>query len=77
VTKARGCKVAGQKRSPGVMSHAPGSARECKGIDPHIPKGTLTLGVGIPNLQKAIAGIKIQWLEEFFIPLEIHWNVDV
>jgi hypothetical protein len=22
------------------MSHAPGSARECEGIDPHTPKGT-------------------------------------
>jgi hypothetical protein len=59
------------------MSHVPGSARECEGIDPHIPKGTPTLGVGIPNLQKAIARVKIQWLEEFFIPLEIYWNVDV
>jgi len=50
VTKARGCKVAGQERSPGAMSHVPGSARECEEIDPHIPKGTPTLGVGIPNL---------------------------
>jgi len=46
-TKARGCKVAGQEGSPGVMPHAPGSARECEGIDPHTPKATPTLGVGI------------------------------
>ncbi len=46
-TKARGCKDAGQDRSPRVMSHAPGSARECEGIDLHILKGTPTLGVGV------------------------------
>jgi len=48
VTKKRGCKVSGQEGSPGVMSHAFGSARECEGIGLHIPKGTPTLGVGIP-----------------------------
>jgi hypothetical protein len=25
---------------------------------------------GLPNFQRAIVGIKIQWLEEFFISLE-------
>jgi hypothetical protein len=29
------------------MPHALGSARECEGIDPHTPKGTSTLGVGV------------------------------
>jgi len=38
-TKARACKVAGQEGSLGIMMHAPGSARECEGIDPHTPKG--------------------------------------
>ncbi len=47
-TKARGCKVAGQEGRPGVMSHAPESARECEGIDPHTPIGTPTLGVRVP-----------------------------
>ncbi len=47
-TKARGCKVAGQEGSPGAMPHAPKSAREREGIDLHIPKGTPTLGVGVP-----------------------------
>jgi hypothetical protein len=32
---------------------------------------------GLPNLQKAIAGVKIQWIEEFFISLENYWNVNV
>jgi len=29
------------------MPHAPGSARECEGIDFHTPKKTPTLGVGV------------------------------
>jgi hypothetical protein len=29
------------------MLHAPRSAKECEGIDPHTPKGTPTLGVGV------------------------------
>jgi hypothetical protein len=30
------------------MSHAPKSVKECEGIDLHTPKGTPTLGVGVP-----------------------------
>jgi len=56
------------------MSHSPVNARECEGIDPHTPKGTPTLGVGspggLPNFQRAISGVKTQWLEEFFISLK-------
>jgi hypothetical protein len=47
MTKARGCKVAGQEGSSGVMPHALGSARECEGIDLHTSKGTPLLGVGV------------------------------
>jgi len=46
-TKARGYKVAGQEGNMGVMPHAPRSARECEGIDPHTPKGIPPLGVGV------------------------------
>jgi len=46
-TKARGCKVAGQKGSPGIRPHAPRSAKECERIDLHTPKVTPTLGVGV------------------------------
>jgi hypothetical protein len=75
VTKARGCKVVGREGNLGVMSHAPESAKECEGIDPHTPKATPTLGVGVPvNSQ---IGVKIQWIEELFISLERYWNVDV
>jgi len=47
VTKARGCKVASQEGSLGIMPHAHSSARKYEGIDPHAPKGTPTLGVGV------------------------------
>jgi len=30
----------GQEGSPRFMPHAPRSARECEGIDPHTPEGT-------------------------------------
>ncbi len=46
-TKARACKVAGQEGNSGVMSHAPMSVRKCEGMNPHIPKGASTLGVGV------------------------------
>jgi hypothetical protein len=38
VTKAKACKVASQEGSPGVTSHAPGSAKECEGVNLHTPK---------------------------------------
>jgi hypothetical protein len=38
VTKAKACKGAGQKGSPGVTSHAFGSAKECEGMNLYIPK---------------------------------------
>jgi len=48
VTKVRVYKVAGQEGSSGIMSHVIGSVRECEGINPHTPKGTPPLGVGVP-----------------------------
>jgi hypothetical protein len=47
-TMARACKGAGQEGSPRVTSHVLGSVGECEGMNPHIPKGAPTLGVGIP-----------------------------
>jgi hypothetical protein len=48
VTKTKACKSAGQKGSLGVTFHVPRSAKECEGMNPHTPKGTFTLGVGVP-----------------------------
>ncbi len=47
-TKARACKNEGQEGSMGVTFHAPKNAKECEGMNPHTPKGTPTLGVGVP-----------------------------
>jgi hypothetical protein len=55
--------------------------KECEGMDPHTPKWTPMLGVGItkglPNLQNAIARVKTPRLKKFFISLESYWSVDV
>jgi hypothetical protein len=48
MTKVKACKSAGQEGSPRVTFHAPGSAKECEGMNLHTPKGTPILGVGIP-----------------------------
>jgi hypothetical protein len=32
---------------------------------------------GFPNLQREISGVKIQWLEKFFISVKSSWNVDI
>jgi len=65
----QGC---GPKGKPGVTQHTHGNVKRCEGMNPH-PKefhfGSYSPG-GLPNLQRAIAGVKIQWLEEFFISME-------
>jgi len=54
----------------------PRSEGKCEGMNLHTPKGASTLGVwspgGLSNLQKAIVGVKTQWIEEFFISLKIY-----
>jgi len=60
----QGC---GSRGKPGVTSHAPKSAKECEGMNPHTPKWTPN---GLPNFQRAIAGNKTHWFEKFFISLE-------
>jgi hypothetical protein len=47
VTRARACKLASQEKSSKIRPYALENARECEGIDPHTPKGTPTLGVGV------------------------------
>jgi hypothetical protein len=74
-TKAKACKVASQKGSLGVMPHALGSAKECEGIDPHTPKGTPTLGVGIlvdsRMFKEQLQGSKPNGLKSYLY----HWNL--
>jgi len=73
----QGCGPRGKSR---VTQHTPRNVRRCEGMNPHTPKefhlGIWSLG-GLPNFQRAIAGVKTQWLEEFFKSLESSWNVDI
>jgi len=48
----------------------------CQGMNPRIPKWAPILGVG-ENLQKIISRVKTHLIEDFLIPLEISWNLDV
>jgi hypothetical protein len=45
-------------------------------MNPHTPKGTPMLGIGVPkglpNFQSAIIGVKTYHLEDFLISLEIY-----
>jgi len=56
------------------MSHVPGSARECERIDPHTPKGTPTLGVGVlvdsQIFRGRLQGSKFNGLKHFLY----HWK---
>jgi hypothetical protein len=80
-TNARACKSVGQEGSSRVTSHAPKSAKEFEGMNPHILKWTFILGVKIPNglsnIQRVIEGVKTQWIKAFFISLERSWNIDI
>jgi hypothetical protein len=57
------------------------SAKECEGMNPHIPKQTPMLGVEVPNgllnLQSVIARVKTHCLVEFFISSKTYWSLDV
>jgi hypothetical protein len=80
-TKERVGKVAGQERSPGVTPHAPESVGKCEGMNPSHFQGSFHFGnwsfCGLLNLQKAIAGVKTQWIKEFLISFKISWNLHV
>jgi hypothetical protein len=75
MTKARGCKVAGQEGSPKVMPHAPRSVREGEGIGPHTPKGTPILGIIVSvdsqMFKKQLQGSKPNGLRKSLY----HWKV--
>jgi hypothetical protein len=46
-TKAKACEGADQEWNPGVTFHASGSVGKCGGMNPHTPKWTPTLKVGV------------------------------
>jgi hypothetical protein len=73
VTEAKACKVTSQERKPG-------SERKWRNEPSHSQRsfhlGSWSPG-GLPNVQRAISGVKTQWIEELFIPLKSYWNLDV
>jgi hypothetical protein len=79
-TKAKAWKGAGQEGNLEGRSHVPKNAKVCEGMNPHTPKWTLIMGVGVPNelpnLHRTIARVKIQWIEDFLISLKSFWNVN-
>jgi len=73
-TKAKGSPGVKARGSPGITSHTPRSVRKCEGVNPHTPKANSHFGRWspgrLPKLQRAIAGVKPQWIVAFFISLE-------
>jgi len=67
----QGC---GPKGKQGVAQHTPESVKRCEDMNPHTPR---EFHFGSLNFQKAIARVKTQWIEEFFISMESSWNVDI
>jgi hypothetical protein len=65
-TKAKACKVVGQKGSPGLMLHAIKSVRKCEGMNPHTSKGVSISGVGVPvdsqNFRERLKGSELNGL---------------
>jgi hypothetical protein len=48
-TKARGLQGCGPRRTSGSHITCSRECKECEGMNPHTPKWTLVLGVGVPN----------------------------
>jgi hypothetical protein len=80
VTKARACKGAGQKWSPGITFHVHGSVRTWENELTHSQMGFHFESWscdGLPIFQRTILGVKIHWIENSIIPLESSWNLNV
>jgi hypothetical protein len=80
-TKARGVANVQAKRKPENRITYSRECRKVWGSEPSHSQGNSHFGKwspgGLPKLQRAILGVKIQWVVTFFIPLESSWNVDV
>jgi hypothetical protein len=72
------------KRKPGSHITYSRECKKCEGVwgsEHSHSQGNSHFGRwspgGLPKFQRAIAGVKTQWLATFFISLESSWNVDV
>jgi hypothetical protein len=81
VTKARGCKVAGQKGHPEIISHVPGSAKSVQEwtftLPSELPCWELESQMDSRIFRARLHGSKLISLNNFFISLESYWNVDI
>jgi len=80
-TKAWACKAYGPNMKP--KSHI-SCSQKCKRVWENEPPHSQVSSHfrnwspnGLPNLQKAIVGVKIHWIENFLISLESSWNINV
>ncbi len=82
--KVRAKKKPKTKKKPGNHITYSRECKKCKGVwgnEPSHSQGNSHFGrwspSGLSKLQRAIAGVKTQWLVTFFISLESSWNVHV
>jgi hypothetical protein len=74
-TLDKGLQECGPRLSLGVAFHTPRSVKECEGINPHTPKGTPTLGVGVP-MDSRIFRVRLQGSKPIDLKSSLyHWKV--
>jgi hypothetical protein len=72
--KANACKGVDQEWSVGVTFDVPWSVGECEGMDPHAPKWTPTLGVGV-SMDSWIFGAPFQGSKHIGLKSSLyHWK---
>jgi hypothetical protein len=77
MTKSRAYEGVGQEWSLTITFHVLGSVGRCEGMNPHTPKWSPTLGVGVPMDFQILKGSTFIGLKKFLITLESSWNIDV
>jgi hypothetical protein len=77
----QGCKSRRRPESHLTCSWECKECKECEGMNPHTPKWTPIVRVGIPNgfpnLQSAITGVKTHRIKKTFVGLKSYWNLNV
>jgi len=78
--QGKGLQRCGPRVNLRVTFHAPGSAGECEGMNPHNSQVSSHFWNwspnGLLNFQRAISKVKTHWIKKFLISLKISWNVD-
>ncbi len=80
MTKARACEGVGQEWRSGVTFHAPGSVRECEGMNLTLPNELPFWELESPWTLESSNGDfrgQIDGIEKFLISLNSSWNLDI